>query len=174
MPRTLGFASVLVAVLSVLACTKPTSSPEVLVEAAFESIKKNDWKAYAPLTITTADFMLQENKVSKFKQGQTYAGGMVRPEEHKQQEEQFRRAAAGGAGILDFRQSKFDRAVRVASADQELLSGSTIPVTFYAVALNGAAGKPSQLDPGFVVVEWNKSYRLLGLRFRDAAQAEQN
>ncbi len=174
MPRTLGFASVVIAVLSLLACTRPTSSPEALVEAAFESIKKNDWKAYAPLTITTADFILQENKVSKFKQGQTYAGELLRPEEHKLQKEQFQKAAGGGAGILDFRQSKFDRAVRVASANQELLTGSAIPVTFYAVALDGGGGQPSQLDPGFVVVEWNRTYRLLGLRFRDAAQAQQN
>ena len=174
MSRTLGFASVFMAVLSLLACSKPTSSPEALVAAAFESIKKNDWNAFAPLTITSADFILQENKVSKFKQGQTYAGGMLRPEEQKQQKEQFQKAAGGGAGILDFRQAKFDRAVRVTSATQELLTGSAIPVTFYAVALDGGGGKPSQLDPGFAVVEWNKTYRLLGLRFRDAAQAEQN
>jgi hypothetical protein len=174
MPRTIAFVSLFIALLSLLACTKPTSSPEALVEAAFESIKKNDWEAYAPLTITTADFILQENKVSKFKQGQTYAGGMLRPEEHKLQKEQFQKAARGGAGILEFHQAKFDRAVRVASANQELLSGSAIPVTFYAVALDGGGGKPSQLDPGFVVVEWNRSYRLLALRFRDAAQAEQN
>jgi len=71
MLRTLGFALVFMALVSLLACSKPTSSPEALVEAAFESIKKNDWNAFAPLTITSADFILQENKVSKFKQGQT-------------------------------------------------------------------------------------------------------
>lgn len=172
MQRTRGFAAVLAALLSLLACTKPTSSPEALVKTAFAAIKNNDWSAYAPLTITTADFMLKENKVSKFKEGQTYAGSMLRPEEQKQQKEQFQKAAAGGTTILDFRQAKFDRAVQVASGNQELLTGGPIPVAVYAVALDGGGGQASQLDPGFVVVEWNRTYRLLGLRFRESAPEE--
>jgi hypothetical protein len=152
--------------LTLAGCSKPTSSPEHLVEAAFAAVKMNDWKAYASLTITSADIMLAQDKVKPMKSKMGYTGEVLKPEEVRLHRTQFDRAVSGGADTIDFRQAGFDRAVVVASAEQELLNGNTVPVVFYGVAVKGGNGQVSQLDPGFSVVQWGGAYRLLALNFR--------
>jgi hypothetical protein len=153
-------------------CSKPTASPEQLVAAAFAGIKANDWKAYAPLTITSADIMLTRDKVSPMQAKMSYAGDVLKPEELKRHRAQFDRAVAGAPEVIDFQKMTFQRAIKVAGADQELWNGSSVSVVFYGVALKGGNGDVSQLDPGFSVVQFGDGYRLLALVFRpqDAAQ----
>ena len=165
MLRTLYCVIACTAAVILSGCSSPTSSPEALVKSAFKAVKANDWQAYAPLIITTADFILKENKVSKFKQKLTYAGEILKPEEIALHKKQFGWAAAGGEGIVDFRQAKFEAATLIASGEQELLDGEVIPVSLYAVTLKGTA-VPTALSPRFVVVSWGTTYRLLTLRFQ--------
>jgi hypothetical protein len=173
MLHTIGRAAVCVLLLTLCGCSKPTQSPERLVEAAFAAIKANDWKAYAPLTITSADIMLTRDKVSPMQAKMSYAGDVLKPEEQKRHRAQFDKAVSGGPGVIDFGKVKFQRAVKVAAADQELWNGSSVSVVFYGVALKGGTGDVSQLDPGFSVVQFGDGYRLLALVFRPQEPAQQ-
>lgn len=170
MPRLAVIA--VIALISVTSgCSKPpTSSPEALVTAAFEALHKNDWEAYSALTITSADFILKENKQTRFKERGTFVGDKLKPEEKEQQRQQFQKAGTGGANVIDFRQTKLDRPVLVASRQQETMIGSVIPVSLYGLMLKDSGGKLSPLDPGFVVVQWRDGYRLLALRFSPEAE----
>jgi len=153
-------------VLTLFGCGRSPSTPEGLVEAAFDAIKANDWKTYSALIITSADIMLADDKVSPMKSKQGYAGGVLKPEEVNAHHAAFDRAVAGGSEIIDFRQVGYERAVMVTSANQELLNGNSVPVVYYGVAVKGGNGQVSQLDPGFSVVQWGSGYRLLALVFR--------
>ena len=42
-------------VLTLFGCGRSPSTPEGLVEAAFDAIKANDWKTYSALIITSAN-----------------------------------------------------------------------------------------------------------------------
>jgi hypothetical protein len=167
MPRLAAVALIALASLPA-GCSRPppTSSPEAVVAAAFDALHDSDWDAYSALTITTADFILKEQKLTGFKQKGTYVGDKLKPEEKNRQREQFQKAGSGGPNTIDFREAKLDRPILVASAQQELMSGSVVPVALYGLALKDAGSQASQLDPGFVVVQWSGGYRLLGLRFR--------
>ncbi len=80
-------------------CSKPdpSSSPEALVEAAYEAIRTNSWEDYSKLTVTTADFILKEhNAQSAFKQKQSYVGSQLKPEEQARQRQDFARAVGAG------------------------------------------------------------------------------
>jgi len=166
-------AAVCVLLLTLCGCSKPTASPERLVEAAFAAIKANDWKAYAPLIITSADIMLTRDKVSPMQAKMSYAGDVLKPEELKRHRAQFDKAVSGGPEVIDFGKVNFKRAVRVSAADQELWNGSSVSVVFYGVALKGGTGDVSQLDPGFSVVQFADGYRLLALVFRPQEAAQQ-
>jgi hypothetical protein len=157
-------------VLALAGCSKPTASPEQLVEAAFGALKANDWNAYASLIITSADIMQAQDKVSPVKAKMGYSGSVLKPDELKLHRTLFDKAVTGSSEVIDFRQASFERAVRVASVNQELLNGSTVPVVLYGVAVKGDNGQVSQLDPGFSVVQWGSGYRLLALVFRPAQE----
>ena len=154
-------------------CSKPdpSSSPEALVEAAYEAIRTNSWEDYSKLTVTTADFILKEhNAQSAFKQKQSYVGSQLKPEEQARQRQDFARAVGGGEGLIDFKQRKFSRTQLAAEGTQETLSGSHIPVSAYLVAVDGATTASTE-GPSFVVVKWGSFYRLLGLNFPPEAEA---
>lgn len=166
-------SALLLGALSASGCSKsdPSSSPEALVEAAYEAIRTNSWEDYSKLTVTTADFILKEhNAQSQFKQKQSYVGSQLKPEEQARQRQDFARAVAGGEGLIDFKQRKFSGAHLAGEGTQETLSGSLIPVSAYLVAVEGATS-PSPDGPGFVVVKWGSFYRLLGLSFPVEAEA---
>jgi hypothetical protein len=164
----------LLAALALAGCGRPnpSSSPEALVEAAYEAIRAGSWEEYSGLTVTTADFILEEhNAQSRFKAQQSYVGSVLKPEEQQRQRQDFARAVAGGVGLIDFRQRKFGQAHLGGAGDQETLSGSMIPVSAYLVSGEGEAA-PTAEGPAFVVVKWGSFYRLLGLRFPDHSEDE--
>lgn len=163
------------AVLLAAGCERrdSTATPEGVVRAAYQAIKANDWDAYEKLTVTTADFILKEyNAQSPVKQQSSYVGSQLKPEEQKRQREEFVRAAAGGAGQLDFRNGAFGMAHLAASGDEQLLNGSVIPVAAYLVALEGQAA-PSEEPPGFVVVKWGSFYKILRLTYPDSGSEDE-
>jgi len=170
----LAFAA-LASVLVLGACERqdPTASAEGVVEAAYAAIKANDWDAYSKLTVTSADFILKENNAqSQFKQKSSYVGSQLKPEEQRRQKQEFQRAVAGGEGQIDFQTHKFEKAHLAAQGNEELLNGSTIPVSAYLVAAEGQSA-PSQEPPGFVVVPWGSFYKVLRLTFPDAGADEE-
>lgn len=71
---------------------KGSQDVDQLLEQAFAAINSQDWAKYQALTITSADFILKQQRISKFKEKQTYVGGSLKPEEISQQLQQFRQA----------------------------------------------------------------------------------
>ena len=158
------------ALASVCCGTRPSSPEEELIRDAFNAIKKNDWKAYSKLTITTADFMLKEHEAGPFEEKQSYAGSILKPEEIERQRLEFDRAVAAGKGIIDFRKAQFvSLGATKETTSEELLTGSTISTTTHSVRirLDGKETDSRELDPLFVTVKWGDEPRLLRLRFRD-------
>ncbi|MFZ5755422.1 MAG: hypothetical protein ACOY3X_00800 [Pseudomonadota bacterium] len=152
----------LAAILVATACSNPSpmASPENMALGACETILDKDGMAFEKLTITEADFILQEQGL-KFPvaQRQSYAGSVLKPEQLTAQRHEFERAARELAGV------SCKAAVPRGSEIRERMDGGNLEVLLYAIVSDG---KPVE-SPLFEVVNWGgeNRYRLLGLRFGD-------
>ncbi len=142
---------------------------KALLKQAFQAIKQNDWDKYSKLTITEADFDLKQNKVSPFKQKQSYVGSVLKPEQQQQQRQDFQRAITGGEGIIPFATAEYVSVGSVVSSGTaESLAGAAIPYTVYSLKVKsgGSEFDSQNLEPLFVVTQWQGEYRLLNLYFK--------
>ncbi|WP_156804795.1 hypothetical protein [Synechococcus sp. PCC 6312] len=119
------------------------------------------------MTITSADFVLDEYDAGHFQEKMSYVGQVLKPEELEIQASQFQRAVAGGEGYINFQQSKFLGSRLLEEGNYELISGSMIQYQTYSLILetNGQKQDSETLQPQFVITPWKKQYRLLGLKF---------
>lgn len=148
------------------ACASRPASEERLLEQAFDAIKNDDWDTYSSLTITYADFLLKAQNINAFNEKNSYAGGVLKPEQLRQQQEEFQLAVKGGPAFLDFRNSDFVSPGSVAhSGSLEALDGPDIQYKIYSVQAKTAGGPSSSSYPRFMVVPWNKEFRIMKLEF---------
>ena len=134
----------------------------------FAAIKANNWGAFEPLTITSADFTLKRMNLSPVQAKQSYAGASLRPNLIAKLRTDFNRAVAGGAGQIDFRQAFFVGLGPVtASGNLSDIQNESIPFTTYSLKIDtgGRVIDATDLTPRFVVVPWEKGLRLLKLEF---------
>jgi hypothetical protein len=143
------------------------SSPEEeLLDAAFIALKKKDWNAFSELTVTTADFDIQTLKQSPLMERQSYAGGVLRPEERLRIKEQFEIAAGGGEGMIDFESAEFVSVGKAIDRGMvESIGGELIPFTSYSIKIevDGETVDTRDLRPVFIVVKWQGRPRILAL-----------
>ncbi|HLF20715.1 MAG TPA: hypothetical protein VI704_07980 [Bacteroidota bacterium] len=153
-------------VFAFVGCAGRPTTEERLLEQAFDAIKNDDWDAYNSLTITFADFLLKAQNINMFNEKNSYAGGVLKPEQLRQQQEEFQIAVEGGPAFIDFRNSDFVSSGNVVhSGSLEALDGPDIPYKIFSVRVN-IAGSPSSFSyPRFMVVPWNKEFRIMKLEF---------
>jgi hypothetical protein len=172
--REMNWRIVLITGMSLTSLTgcdlEPTRTEEGVLRAAFTALRKDRWEDYSKLTITMSDFILKEHKINRFAEKQSFAGGILKPEEKAQQKAAYLRAVRGGAGLIDFRRAQFLRAGSVLDEGKlESLSGREVPFRRFSIRMrSGRAEVDSRaLSPRFVVVPWQGGYRLLRLEFGD-------
>jgi hypothetical protein len=145
-----------------------------LLEQAFAAIKSQDWAKYQELTITSADFILKQQRISKFKEKQTYVGGSLKPEEISRQLQQFKQVKNVPEGLKED-MIYFDEDIYVSAGkivDQGVmptLLEVQIPYEIYTIKVKSKSGKVmDDLYPYFVIVQWRNSPRILKLLFPEA------
>ena len=148
------------------ACTSRPTTEERLLEQAFDAIKNDDWDTYSSLTITYADFLLKVQNTNVLNEKNSYAGGVLKPEQLRQQQEEFQLAVKGNPVFIDFRNSDFVSSGNVVhSGSLEALDGPDIPYKIFSIQVK-VAGSPSSLSyPRFMVVPWNEEFRIMKLEF---------
>ncbi|MBI3005603.1 MAG: hypothetical protein HYY49_09345 [Ignavibacteriales bacterium] len=152
--------------VSLTACTNKPTSEEKLLEQAFDAIKSDDWEAYSALTITYADFLMKAQHINAFNEKNSYAGGVLKPEQRKQQEQEFRATVKGGPGIIDFKNSSFVSSGRIVhSGSLEAFEGPDIPYRIFGIVAESAGGSAVPEYPRFMVVPWNEEFRIMKLEF---------
>jgi hypothetical protein len=148
--------------------TSSSSRESQVLAQAFEAIKNNDWASYQSLTLTTADIMMQRNKVSAFQQSQTYAGGVLKKEEIARQEAEFHKAVEGGPGRIDFAAAQFAGPGRlIDSGSAELLEGGSYNYWMYSLRLkvDGVEIDSAELQPLFVLADGGSGPKIISLIF---------
>jgi hypothetical protein len=168
MARSIYVTCATLCLAGIFACSlEPLPPEERLVEQAFKAIRDNDWQEYSKMTITTADIMLRNSRISPIEERQSYLGTSLRPQQRALQQEQFRRAVRGGP--IDFRNAKF---VSVGADERhfvyELLLGGAIPVSSYSLRVEIEGQEIESEEPRIIVVKWNGQPRILGLSFHDS------
>jgi hypothetical protein len=142
-----------------------------LLEQAFAAIKSRDWAKYQELTITSADFILKQQGISKFKEKQTYLGGSLKPEEINQQLEQFQQAKNAPeelkGDMISFDEDTYVSAGKI--VDQGVMptiGDIQIPYKIYTIKVKSSSGKVmDDLYPYFVVVQWGSYPMILKMLF---------
>lgn len=153
-------------------CSGRPTTEEKLLEQAFNAIKKEDWDAYGTLTVTYADFLLKAQSINAFHEKNSYDGGVLKPEQLKQQREEFEIAVQGGEGIIDFKNADFISPGNVVHAGSlEALEGPAIPYKIYSLKVKSPGSSLTHDYPRFMVVRWNEEFRIMKLEFPDSAVA---
>jgi hypothetical protein len=137
-----------------------------LLERVYEALSAGDEAGFLRWTITTADFDLKAQGVSPFQAGQTYLGGVIRPEQIAEQRRQFQRAIAAGPGCIDFTRDELAGCGSVlGEGSQETLGGNQVHylVCSLRIERDGKELDAKELYPRFVLTEWVNGYRLLAL-----------
>jgi hypothetical protein len=161
-------------------CSKSGSSPDPqdtrdnideLLEEAFAAIKNRDLAKYYKLTITSADFVLKQMGISKFKEKQSYVGSSLKPGEINKQIAQFNRAQQVEEKFED-KMIYFDKDTYVSPGkivDRGILTvvnNVQIPYKIYTVKIKSESGEVlDDLYPYFMIVQWGGTPRILELIF---------
>ena len=147
----------------------PISSEEGLLENVFNALKDEDWEAFQKLTITYADFLLRKQKINAFMEQQSYAGGVLKPEEMNKQRKQFEQTIRDKKNQIDFKNASF---ISLGSLINEsslelLVSDENIFTKTYSliIQINDQIIDSKNLFPTFTIVRWYEEYRLLNLNF---------
>lgn len=158
----------LVCTTVLVGCSPALSPDEQVVSEAFTALKSRNWAAYKKLTVTSADFVLKAQGLSPFASGQSYAGSVLRPEEKLAQKSDFERATSGSVQLLDRGRADLAGVSKAGAFEKELLVGGRLPVRVYRVILrvDGKIVPDGRGMPRFLIVDWNKEPRLLGLAFK--------
>jgi len=154
-------------------CSSRPTTEERLLEQAFNAIKRNDWEVYSALTITYADFLMKAQHINAFNEKNSYAGGVMKPEQVKQQQEEFRAAVNGGAGVIDFKSSEFVSPGKVVhSGSLEGMEGPRIPYKIFEVVAKPSGGASNPRYPRFMIVIWDDEFRIMKLElpYNDASR----
>jgi hypothetical protein len=149
-------------------CNTNSASPVAkFAEQVFHAIQDEDFGKFEKLTITRADFILKQQKISKFKAKQSYAGGVLKPREQAEQKAQFEQAVNGGDDQIDFKHSEFKSVIEIDEGLLLISEGYSIPSKTLALKLDmdGEIISTEDLPPYFVVVLWHKKFKLLRLEF---------
>jgi hypothetical protein len=149
-----------------------TDAESRMLNEAFNALKAKSWDDFSELAITMSDYDLKQNNVSPFKAGQSFSGGVMKPQEMEKLRAQFASAVQGGEEFIDFSASEFiSKGTVINRGVSKSLTGVDIPYTTYALKIRkaGAELDTKDLDPAFVVVKWGERYRLLRLDFMEAS-----
>lgn len=168
----LRLAILLVLCLVAAACAwKPKSDQERVIAEAFHAIAANDWATFEKHLITPGELINRQQGVSPFERSQTFAGGVLAPEERKARRAQFDRAVAGGDGQIDFATAKIAGIREVESMSFELLTGEEVSYTVYIAVVKTAAGEQvDTLAPAFVLTADGSFWKILALDFGEEAR----
>jgi len=142
------------------------SQEEKVLRNAFKAIQNNDYATYRRTAITTADIMIKRMGLSPLKAKQSYVGGVLKPEELKQQREEFRWAVEGGDGWIDFEDAEFRGAgTLLDSGSSELLQGGYYQYRIYTIEIeqDGELIDTEGMYPYFVLTPWGSGYKIIGL-----------
>ncbi len=164
--KSIGYAAGLSLILC--ACAGLSDSPdEQLLRRAFTAIKNKDLEAYRQLTVTSAAFQLQKDKVSPFKAKLGFVGSVLKPEQEKRRDQEFEVAAAGGEKFIDFKNVEFAGAAKTISDELELIGGEKIPIRVLSCKLksNGKIFDSNELQPYFMLADWHGNPKILKLVF---------
>ena len=148
-----------------------------LLRQCFDAIQSNDWESYAQLTVTTADILHKalDIKPDPLRTAQSYIGDVLKPEQMKRLEADFRRAVAGGPGLIDFKNATFLAVGRVIWIDDagRGMGGARVPAKTYSlqIRLQGASLDSQDLYPLFTMVHWEGRWRLVSLEYAPAGRS---
>jgi hypothetical protein len=149
-------------------CSRSNSSEESLLENVFNALKDEDWEAFQKLTITYADFLLREQKINVFMEKQSYAGGVLKPEEMNKQRKQFEQTIRDKKNQINFKNTSFSSlGSLINETSLELFSDENIFTKTYSlrIQINDQIIDSKNLFPTFTIVRWYEEYRLLNLNF---------
>lgn len=144
---------------SFLNCSTLSDEERIAVQA-MKAIAAGDWPSYEKLTVTTADFVMQQNKKTSPTK-QSYSGAVLKPRQKERQKLDFERAVSSEAGFLNFKQEEIRNAVLLEAISYDLLTGEKISGNLFTTNFYTEQTK----KPALVVVPWGDSYRILGLKF---------
>lgn len=142
--------------------------PEKTVAAAFAALRVGDWERYRATTITMADYMLDANQVNQFKAKDSFAGGVLKPNQVRALKQQFELVTTGQLDSLDFKGVVFaGLGKELERGTYDALTGGKVPYVVYAVRLKDDAtdGYEQTKPPYFAVVKWRDQYRVAALVF---------
>ncbi len=147
-----------------LGCNPTDASPEKLVGATFKAIQAKDYDAYRKYMLTRADLeVAASGQQGLFKQKMGYAGGVLKPEELKQQRQDFDAATAGTLG-LDFSRAQYVGLASSQTAPVELMTGPQVDARLVTMKVRVDGKEQDVASPAFLVIPWhNNRYRLLGM-----------
>ena len=151
-------------VAGLLGCNPTDASPEKLVGATFKAIQAKDYEAYRKYMLTRADLeMAASGQQGLFKQKQGYVGGVLKPEELKQQRGDFDAATAGTLG-LDFTRAQYVGLASNQPAPVDLILGPQVDGRVVTMKVRVEGKEQDVPSPAFLVIPWhNNRYRLLGM-----------
>jgi len=139
---------------------------EALIRKVFEAIARDDLAAFQRVTVTASDFGLEASTIGQSRASLSYTGASLRPAEIQKQKEQFAWAVAGGAGQIDFRNTKFVGLGSLLNSGVEpALPQGSYAFEIYSINIE-KYGQPidtKDLLPKFKIVKWKGEPRLLRL-----------
>lgn len=144
-------------------------SEKQVLEQVFIAIKTSDWNKYQQLIITTADISMKRLKLSDFQAQQSYLGSSLKPREQQKQRQQFDEVIrnTNDEKFINFKQAEFiDIGSLINSGTGKLIEGGEYSYNTYSMRLkiNGQEIDTKHLQPKFVLIKYEKEYRLLKLK----------
>jgi hypothetical protein len=153
---------------------EPDESPQMLFKTSFKAIKKNDWSSFSKYVLTMADILQKQMgvKMSKFKQKQSYAGGVLKPEQMKSMKVLFEKAQRNGPRMIIFKESKFAGIGTLLDGHpDDKKRGALYSIR---IKINGEEIDSKDMYPLFLIMPWEGSWRILDLIFPKESNEEKN